>query len=115
MEDYNNRNYENQTPTTGSDPKVVSIVSYLFGIGLIVAYVLNNPKTALGSFHIRQALGIYLLFAVSTFLAFLGPFAIVGWLFGIVLWILGLLSAIQGEMKTVPLVGDKFQEWFRSL
>ncbi len=121
MEDYNNRDYDNPTPTptTGTDPKVVSIVAYLTIVGTIVALVLNNPKTSLGSFHVRQALGIFLLGVVSR-MAFIVPF--VGWIGGfagllltLVLWILGLISAIQSEQKQVPLLGDKFQEWFKSL
>lgn len=27
-------------------------------------------------------------------------------------WILGLISAINGEEKPLPIVGDMFQKWF---
>ena len=102
----------NQTPTTGADPKVVAIVSYITIIGWIVALVLNNPKSDLGSFHIRQALGIFLLGIVLSIIPFIN---FIAWVIPLVLWILGLISAIQGEKKPVPVVGELFQKWFNSL
>jgi uncharacterized membrane protein len=29
-----------------------------------------------------------------------------------VFWILGLISAINGQEKPIPVVGDLFQKWF---
>lgn len=107
MEDYNN-----QTPTTGTDPKVVAIVSYITLIGWIIALVLNNPKSEFASFHIRQMLGITLLGIVLSIIPVVN---FIAWIIPLVLWILGLVSAIQGEKKTVPVVGPYFQEWFKSL
>ena len=47
--------------TSGTDLKVVALVSYLTIIGWIVALILNsNNKSDLGSFHVRQSLGIIL-------------------------------------------------------
>lgn len=102
----------NQTPTTGTDPKVVAIVAYITLIGWIVALVLNNPKSDLGSFHIRQALGIFLLGIV---LGLIPVINLVAWIVAFVLWILGLISAVQGEKKPVPVVGEYFQQWFKAL
>lgn len=107
MEDYNN-----QTPTSGTDPKVIAIVSYITIIGWIIALVLNKPKSEFASFHIRQVLGIFLLGIVLSIIPFINMIA---WIVPLVLWILGLISAIQGEKKPVPIVGDYFQDWFRSL
>ncbi len=111
---------DNPNPTqTGTDPKVVAIVSYITLIGLIIAIVLNNPKSDLGSFHIRQALGITLLAIVGSFLniiPILGQILYIVIILGtLVLWVIGLVSAVQGEKKPVPVLGEKFQEWFRSL
>lgn len=103
----------------GTDPKVVSLVSYLTLIGWIVALILNRPKSELGSFHLRQALGIILLFMASSFIfiiPILGWIAgFVGYILGVVLWILGFIGAIKAEMKPVPVLGKQFQEWFKSL
>lgn len=105
---------------SANNPVVVSVIAYITLIGwLIAAFILNKPKQTLCDFHIRQALGINLLFIVSGFV-FIIP--VLGWIAGavgyilaIVLWVLGLISAVQGEQKKVPILGDKFQEWFQGL
>jgi len=107
MEDYNN-----QTPTSGTDPKTVAIISYITLIGWIIALVLNKPKSEFASFHIRQVLGIFLLGIVLSIIPIVG---FIAWIIPFVLWILGLISAIQGEKKPVPVVGEYFQQWFASL
>ncbi|MEL6273835.1 MAG: hypothetical protein AAFU03_01860 [Bacteroidota bacterium] len=105
--------------TNQNNPVVISAVAYLAFIGLAVAYVLNNPKTELASFHIRQALGIYLLLVVSGFMMVV---PVLGWitgslgfLLGAVLWFVGLVDALGQKQRPVPLLGDYFQEWFRGL
>ena len=106
-------------PASQYDPKVVGIVAYLTFIGWIVALIMNNPKTEYGSFHIRQSLGIMLLFfasAIITMIPFLGWIVgVVGYLFGFVLWIIGLIGAIQEKNQSVPVLGPKSQEWFQAL
>lgn len=105
---------------TGSDQgKTVAIISYITLIGWIIALIMNNGnKTALGSFHVRQALGIMcvgvVLTIVSGFLDIWILSAIVN-LAVLVLWILGLVGAVQGEMKPVPVLGEQFQEWFKGV
>ena len=101
------------------DPKIVGIVAYITLIGWIVALIMNNPKTEYGSFHIRQSLGIMLLFLVSGFVMIVPILGVlagrVGYIAALVLWIIGLVGAIQGEKKPVPLIGEKSQEWFKAL
>ncbi len=111
----------NQTQTTsGTDPKVVALVSYLTIIGWIVALILNsNNKSELGSFHIRQSLGL-ILSAFALNIVALVPIlgwiiAIVGFILIVVLWFIGFIAAVQGEKKLVPIVGQYFQDWFKSL
>ncbi len=101
------------------DPKVVGIVAYLTLIGWIVALIMNNPKSTFGSFHIRQSLGIMLLFLCSSVVTVI-PF--IGWiigsagiLFGFVLWIIGFIGAVQQKSQPVPVLGEKSQEWFSAL
>ncbi len=56
---------ENQTTPQEDPGKTVAILSYCTLIGFIIALVLNGEqknKSELGVFHIRQALGIFLLF-----------------------------------------------------
>lgn len=102
-----------------NDPKVVSIIAYMTFIGWFVALFLNSPKDKFSSFHIRQALGIN-LFMMLGGVFFIIPF--LGWiagmacyLVGFLFWMYGFLTAWQGESKSIPFLGDKFQEWFQGL
>ena len=106
-----------------TDDKTTAIVSYLTLIGFVVAVIMHgSKKSKLGSFHLRQSLGLMLSsIAVAfgaTILAFV-PF--LGWMIGLAawfallaFWVMGLLSAINGEQKPVPVVGQHFQKWFGS-
>ena len=48
-----------QPPSGGTDARTVAIVAYLSLIGFVVALVLHNQnKSALGAYHLRQALGL---------------------------------------------------------
>ncbi|MFT5167006.1 MAG: putative membrane protein [Saprospiraceae bacterium] len=111
---------ENNMENKSNNPIVVSVIAYITLIGwLISAFILNKPKQPLCNFHIRQALGINLLFIVSGFVSIipvLGWIAgAVGYILAIVLWVIGLIAAIQGEQKEVPVLGQKFQVWFQGL
>jgi uncharacterized membrane protein len=105
---------------SGTDPKIVAIISYITLIGWLAALIMNsNDRSSLGSFHIRQVLGIYLLAGASS-IVMIVPF--LGWIVGmagyllvLVLWFIGLISALNSEEKVVPVLGEQFQVWFRSL
>lgn len=108
-------------PSATTEDKTTAIVSYLTLIGFIVAVILHGSrKTQLGAFHLRQSLGLILMSiavgVAATMFAFV-PF--VGWLASLcvwaglfVLWVMGLVSAIAGDLKPVPIVGEYFQKWF---
>lgn len=107
---------ENQTVNEG---KTTAIISYLWIIGLVIAFIMNNDKkNSFAAFHIRQMIGLTILWAINTFVIarFLGIWAsgIVG-LAMFVLWIIGFIGAIQGEEKKIPLLGDQFQDWFKGI
>lgn len=102
-----------------NNPRVVSVVAYLTVLGWLFAYILNDQKAPLSSFHIRQSLGIYLIFLISSLFMWI---PILGWivggllfLLGSALWIIGISSANREEMKEVPFLGYEFQKWFAGL
>ena len=105
--------------TAKDNGKSIAIISYLTIIGWVIALIMhNNNKTELGAFHIRQMLGLILLGLALSVLNMLLDIYILGIIIQlgmIVLWVLGLLSAIQAEKKPIPLIGDKFQEWFAGI
>ena len=102
-----------------TEDKTVAIVAYITLIGFIVAIILNSSKkTALGSFHLRQMLGIVVTGLASYILIFI---PILGWIAmfvlgicNLIMWIMGLIAAVNGEMKPAPILGAKYQEWFKN-
>ncbi|WP_222597363.1 YtxH domain-containing protein [Hyunsoonleella aquatilis] len=96
-----------------SDGKNVAIIAHITLIGWIIALIMNGSnKTELGSFYIRQMLGIALLGIVASFIPFVN---IIAWVFVLILWVISLLGSLSGEKKTVPLLGEHFQKWFAGL
>jgi len=82
----------------------------------------SNKKTKLGSFHLRQVLGLIISgFAFGVVAFVLAFIPIIGWLaimliwLGFfVLWLMGLIAAATGQMKPVPVLGESYQKWFSS-
>jgi len=104
-----------------TEDRTVAIIAYLTLIGFLVAVILyGSKKTALGAFHLRQALGLVITAVVAGFCYVLLAFIpIIGWLAIAVMWIglfalwlIGLIGAVTGQMKPVPLLGEKYQVWF---
>jgi len=92
-----------------SDGKNVAIISHLYVIGWVIALVMNNTnKSDLGTFYIKQTLGVFML----SFLAMIPLLRLVVGIVCFVLWIMSLIGALSGEKKPLPIVGEKFQEWF---
>jgi uncharacterized membrane protein len=100
-----------------AEDRTVAIVGYLTIIGFIAAIVIHmNNKTRLGAFHLRQTLGLVVT-GVAAGVCSVVP--ILGWIVWIVvtlglvvLWLLGILSALRGDMRPVPILGEHYQKWF---
>ena len=104
---------------SNKEGRTAAIISYITVIGTIIAFIMNQKdRNYFTSFHIRQAIGIYLLFFVINLMDRFGG---IDWLNDIlylgalILLVMGLISAIQGEEKKVPFLGDQFQEWFKNI
>lgn len=97
-----------------SDGKNVAIIAHFWWIGWIIALVMNggDKKTEYGSFYIRQMLGLLLLGTILSFIPVVNLFA---WIPMLILWILSLVGALGGNKKLTPVVGQYFQDWFKSL
>ncbi|RIV73161.1 YtxH domain-containing protein [Flagellimonas aequoris] len=102
--------FDPKNPESG---KTVAIVAHLTLIGWIIAIIMNSSnKSELGSFYIRQVLGIMLLGFV---LGIIPVINLIAWIFPFILWIVSLVGAINGNQKPVFLLGEHFQNWFKSL
>jgi uncharacterized membrane protein len=99
--------------------KTAAITSYVLIVGVLIAMSMNSEnKNSFASFHIRQALGISLTFIslgliISNFdsLMISAPM----WISVSILWSYGIFSAINGSTKPMPLLGNYFQKWFKSI
>ena len=104
------RTFSEDNPDTGRN---VAIISHLTIIGWIIALIMNsNNKTLIGSFYIRQTLGIYILGLIISWIPFVN---FIGWIFVFILWVISLIGAFNISDKPVLLIGDFFQDWFKSL
>lgn len=100
--------------------KNTAIVAYLTIIGSVIAIFMNQDesKNEFASFHIRQALGLFLsFFLLGYFIGYFDSWTITSafYIFYFILWIYGFLGALQGEKKILPLVGNFFQSTFKNL
>jgi uncharacterized membrane protein len=97
---------------TATEDRTVAIVSYITIIGFLAAIFMHSShKTQLGAFHLRQVLGIALTgLACGLLLAV----PILGWIVWFLLticlfmlWLLGLLAALRGDLRPVPILGER--------
>ena len=100
--------------------KNTAIIAYLTIIGSVIAIFMNQEenKNEFASFHIRQALGLFLsFFLLGYFIGYFDSWTITSafYIFYFILWIYGFLGALQGEKKILPLVGNFFQSTFKNL
>lgn len=111
---------EAQIETEEQKENTIAVVSYLTLIGLIIAYVMNqDKKSQLGSYHIRQSLG---LLCCGFALGIVGMIPILGWIVTFVgmfmmlyMWIMGLINAMNKKEKPLPFLGKKIEEWFKGV
>ena len=106
---------ENQTVNEG---KTMAIISYITIIGTIIAFFMNNSKkNTFASFHIRQMIGLVLLGLINQFAIseINGMLAMVVSVLIFVLWVIGFVGVVKGEEKTIPVIGDQFQQWFKNI
>ena len=104
---------------TIEEGKSAAITSYILIVGVLIAMSMNSEtKNPYASFHIRQALGLTLTFIslgliISNFDSMM--ISLPMWIFVSILWSYGIFSAIKGETKPLPLLGNYFQKWLTSI
>ena len=102
------------------EEKKIAIISYITIIGLVIAFVMNNDKKlGFASYHIRQSLG---LCATGFALGIIGIIPILGWLINIIgifvllyMWVMALMNAINGNEKPAPILGSRYENWFKGV
>lgn len=107
------------TPEEIKEGKTAAIVSYILIVGVLIAFSINSEtKNKFAAFHIRQGLGLTLTFiilgvSISSFESIY--VAAPMWIFVSVLTIYGIFTAAKGETTPLPLLGNIFQKWFKTI
>ncbi len=98
-----------------------AIVAYFTIIGTVIAIFMNSDenKSDFASFHIRQALGIFLsFFLLGYFVGYANSWTATSaffYIFYFILWIFGFSAAIEGKKRAIPIAGHFFQSIFKNL
>lgn len=96
--------------------KTAAVLGYITFVGLIIGYFMNSEsKNRFATFHLRQSLGLTLsYFLIMIPLSMLDiPMASIGFLvLFFALWLYGIISAFQGKLQLVPIVGAFYQKVF---
>ncbi len=104
---------------TVNEGKTLALVAYLTLIGTLIAFFMNQEKrNTFTTFHVRQALGLGLLYiAIGYIVSSLDSMMVSMsfWIFFSVLFLYGIFGAITGKENKIPILGDFFQNLFKSL
>jgi uncharacterized membrane protein len=101
--------------------KSLGILAYFTIIGTVIAMIMNTDaekKSNFNSFHIRQALGVFLsFFLLGYFVSYADSWTATSafYIFFFILWIYGFLAALEGKTKLIPVLGNFFQKIFKTL
>lgn len=107
------------TNETINEGRQFAVIAYITIIGTLIAYYLSqDKKNAFTAFHVRQGLGLWLLFFILGYVV--GGFnswevTTAFYIFFLVLFAYGVIGAVTGKLHKLPLVGDIFQKIFKSL
>lgn len=105
--------------TSNNKDKTLSVVAYITIIGVLFAFYLNqDKKNQMVFFHVRQSLGLWLLYfiigyMVSGFDNFMISYTF--WIAFSVLFLYGIFGAISYKAYKIPLIGGLFQNIFKNI
>lgn len=107
------------TESTIKEGKLLACIAYIPLFGILIAYFLNNDKkNPFTSFHIRQALGLflfYLICAISISHLDSHNLRLLLWYSFIGLFLIGFASAVLGKTYVIPIIGNFIQKTFKNI
>ncbi len=104
-----------QPSSTGLDPKLAALLSYVFGFVTGLVFLVLEKENSFVRFHAYQStitfLGLFVVNLVLSFVPLLGPLlTMVLGLASTVIWIVLMVKAFQGERFKLPVLGDMAEE-----
>jgi len=107
------------TNSTTEAGKTIATIAYFFILGTIIAMFMNiEKKNQFASFHIRQALGLNIVFYALAYLvgnidSWMASAAF--YVFFLILWLYGFTGCLQNQKTEIPFLGQFFQKWFKNI
>jgi uncharacterized membrane protein len=98
--------------STGLQPNLAALLSYLFGWITGIIFYLIETRSQFVRFHAAQSIIVFGAISIVEIVLFFIPF--LGVFLGIltfVLWILLMLKAYQGDTYKLPFAGDLAEKW----
>jgi len=95
--------------------KKLAIIAYLTFIGMLIAIFKNkDDKNAFTTWHIKNMFGLIILLFIAVSLQ---DYAIGFYIYvtTVILWCYSIIMAATYKQKAIPVLSDKFQEWFTFL
>ncbi len=97
--------------STGMQPNLAALLSYLAGIITGVIFILIEKENKFVRFHAMQSIFTFGFFLVAN--VALGFIPVIGWSFmpllgllQLVVWIILMIKSYQGEKFKLPILGD---------
>ena len=95
-----------------------AIIAYITFVGMLIAYFMNREdKHEFATWHIKNMFGLVLiLICAQVSHAYVSN--ILGdilWLVSFAAWIFSMLMAFTNRKTGIPVLSDKFQDWFTFL
>ncbi len=104
-----------KTPPPG---KTTALLAYIPFVGFMIAHFNNQEdKHPFATWHTKNMFGLFIMFLISVVIM-----NRIHWLTGDVLWVISccfwifsFLMAYGNKEKGIPILSDKFQNWFSFL
>lgn len=101
--------------STGMDPKVAALLSYLVGLITGIVFYVIEKENKFVRFHAMQSILTFGFFFVIGLVLMFIP--VIGWallpvtyVLQIILWVVLMIKAYQGEKFKLPIVGDMAEQ-----
>ena len=116
----NNTTKQTGTNHTANTGLSIATIAYITFVGLIIAFVMNRDKREeFANYHIKQSLGLALTGLALGILSIIPFLGWIIWIVGIIvlayMWVMGLMNSINKKQVPVPLIGEKYAEWFKNI
>lgn len=104
-----------KTPPAG---KNTALLAYIPFVGFMIAFFVNREANhPFATWHTKNMFGLFIMFVVSMVVqaeidSLTGDIL---WFISLGLWIFSFIMATRNKEQGVPLLGEKFQEWFSFL